>query len=490
LGLCAFDFAVLDCGAFGARRMTHEPSAISRQWTTLFRFELVMLLRDRFCAVALLGIMLCSSVAIFQGHRQILQIEQEQSRVIALLAAQHQQRAAAIPEEGADAGDLAYYTFYAAADTTHAWSFVAVGNRALEPAVQRIRMLGLQAQLYDGQAKNPENAVAGSFDFAFVVVFLLPLLCVVLCHNVRSSERESGRIGLLESTAQRVGTLIRLRLLVRGFCAFLGVFLPLLAFALLQRLPAFPLLLMALCLIGYLCVWLALIDRITPASRSSAENAMRGLMLWLLLVLVIPQAGQLIINQLLPTSLGKLITLQHRQSVARAWDIPKKDSFEVFFRDHPEWKNTTPVLVRFHWKWYYAFHHAADMQLADQARAYAHNALARQRAADYLGFLSPAVALQNSLDSIADSRIERVLVKREAIINFHTRLRRYFYPYIFEERLIRQAEFLQAPRFKTEDFAISAGVLRASNSVPWALGFWVLGFWLLCWAALRRNGAF
>ena len=458
--------------------MTRTTSSRWGALGVLVLFELRLLWRERLCAAALLGVLLCSALAISQGDHQITELRVERERVNALLIAQQKQRAQTIPAEGADAGELAYYQFYPASDTSHAWSFIALGNRLVEPAVQRIRMLGLQAQLYDAQAQNPENAVPGNFDFAFVAVFLLPLLCVVLGHNVRSSERESGRLGLLESTTSELARLMRLRWAVRAACAYLAVFLPLVVFALYRQIPLVPLFWIGLCLLSYLAIWIILINRVSSGARSSAENAMRGYMLWLALVLVIPQVGQLLINQSLPTALGKQIALAHRRSVANAWDIPKQESFDIFFRAHPEWKNTPPVLTRFHWKWYYAFHQAADMQLADQARAYNQKVLARQRVADYLGFLSPSVALQALLERMADSRIERVLGKRDEIERFHTALRRYFYPFVFEERRMRAEDFLGAPVFKSANVS----GLEPAHAGPYAI------FWLLATIALVFSG--
>ena len=413
----------------------------------LLRFELLILLRNRLCAFALVCVLLCSALAIYQGVQSIGSFDAKRNRVSTLLDAQRLSRAAAIPTAGADAGDLAYYSFYAATDTSHAWSFIALGNRVFEPPVQRIRMLGLQGQLYDGQSKNPEISAAGSFDFAFVAVFLLPLLCIVLSHNVLSSERESGRLALLQASAGQLKALALRRLCVRAGCAFLAIFLPLLAFALYKQLPALPLLYVTLALVAYTAFWTLLTTWLAPVQLSSAANAVRGLTLWTLLVLVLPQLGQMLINQLIPVPQGRQIALAHRQSVASAWDIPKQDSFRIFFGAHPEWQNTAPVLVRFHWKWYYAFHHAADMQLWKTIDAFEQRIKLRQRSADALALISPSIALQAVLEIIADSRIERVLAKRRAILEFHTQLRRYFYPYIFEERLMRQADFLAAPKF-------------------------------------------
>ncbi|NIL39715.1 hypothetical protein, partial [Salmonella enterica] len=63
----------------------------------------------------------------------------------------------------------------------------------------RVRALGLEAQIYDGDTFNPELALPGRFDFAFVLVFLSPLFVIALFHDLVSGEREAGRARMLDA---------------------------------------------------------------------------------------------------------------------------------------------------------------------------------------------------------------------------------------------------------------------------------------------------
>ncbi|MDR8085506.1 ABC transporter permease, partial [Acinetobacter baumannii] len=69
-----------------------------------------------------------------------------------------------------EGGSQAYYTFYATWDPPSDAAFLALGLRDGAPHVLRVRALGLQAQLYEGEVFNPELALAGRFDFAFVLI--------------------------------------------------------------------------------------------------------------------------------------------------------------------------------------------------------------------------------------------------------------------------------------------------------------------------------
>ena len=53
-------------------------------------------------------------------------------------------------------------------------AFLALGLRDIAPYVLRVRVLGLQAQFYETETVNPELALPGRFDFAFVLIYLAP----------------------------------------------------------------------------------------------------------------------------------------------------------------------------------------------------------------------------------------------------------------------------------------------------------------------------
>ena len=80
----------------------------------------------------------------------------------------------------------------------------------------RVRALGLQAQLYDGEVFNPELTLPGRFDFAFVLVYLAPLFLIALLHDLLSGEREAGRLKLLLVLQKRGGAIWQRRALLRA----------------------------------------------------------------------------------------------------------------------------------------------------------------------------------------------------------------------------------------------------------------------------------
>jgi ABC-2 type transport system permease protein len=121
---------------------------------------------------------------------------------------------------------------------------------------------------------------------------------------------------------------------------------------------------------------------------------------------------------------------------------------QAFFKAYPELKDTKPVEGGFHWKWYYAFQHLGDLAAAPQAKAYREGLEARDRWTGRVGFLLPAVGLQTILHRTARTDLNAGLTYQDRIRSYHARLRRYYYPYVFNDVPFREVDFAKAPQWK------------------------------------------
>jgi ABC-2 type transport system permease protein len=409
--------------------------------------EFRLLLRSRLALFSLLATALAVLVSLWLGWAEIAERRAEIARAQAMQSTQRAEYVRRYSETFPDAGDVAYYTFHVFPDPPPALAWLSLGNREVLPAVQRVRMLGLQSQIYDGEAHNPERAVAGTFDFGFAIVFLLPLLCIGLCHDLATQDREQGRSGLLSSlSGDRRGFWLR-RVLARYALACCAAIAPLLLFAAFLAGWQRGLVHVAAAVALYAGVWTLLCAWLSLRRRASAStaNAMMMLALWVATTLALPALANSMIALRWPMTQGGEIALHHRKVLNDAWDLPKEQTFRAFFRWHPEWRNTPPVTGRFHWKWYYAFHHVADRSVEPKVREAQAVMRARDRIAALIGLALPSVAMQNILDGAADNGNERLLAHRAAIGEFHDRLRLYFYPFVFEERAFTHADFEAMP---------------------------------------------
>ncbi len=411
--------------------------------------EFRLLLRSRLTLAGLMILFAAAGIALWLGHTEMQRQHAEIERAAALQAEQRTHLGYATQDDVA-AGSVGYYTFHEVADPPGPWSFLAVGNRQVMPPVQRIRLLGLEAQLYEGESRNPERAVAGAFDFAFVVVFLLPLLAIALAHDLLPGERERGRLGLLQSLAQAERSFWSQRLLARLLLLFASVGLPLIGATLILQRPVTSLLALLVGIGLYTTFWTALAGWIGLRWRnlSSTASAMALLSIWVTLVMIAPTFANAALARSVDADLGGEIALEHRRKVNDAWDLPKSATFEPFFASYPEWRDTAPVTGRFHWKWYYAFHHVADEHVAPKVARYRDALAQRAEATRMLGVVLPSVAMQNLFDGLADNGIDRVLAQRSAIRAFHTRLRHHFYPYLFDDLPFDHSAHAAMPSFE------------------------------------------
>ncbi|AZS21867.1 MULTISPECIES: DUF3526 domain-containing protein [unclassified Caulobacter] len=412
----------------------------------LFR-EARFLLGLKSAVAAVLCLFLLSAVAVGAG---VVEVARQQA-TIARIAPQQAADVAAIADWASrekDPGNAAYYTFHATWDPPSDLAFAAIGTRDVSPYVLRVRALGLEAQLYEGEIGNPEAALPGRFDFAFVLVYLAPLFVILLFHDLRSGEREAGRLGALTASAGSPSGLWRARIAVRAAGLFLALAVPFLIGAAIAGTALWKTGAVLLVVLAYLAFWTTLSVVVARAKRGSLANAMTLAAAWMTLTLIVPAIGHVVINSAIPLRQGMELGQRQRTAVHRAWDIPKSQTMDAFFRTHPEWKDTAPLTEAFHWKWYFAFHQVGDESAADLARAYRDGVLKRAAWSERLGFVTPGVAAQLALHRLAGADPAAQIAYQDRIRAFHGALRRFYYPYLFRDRPFGRDDFARAPQYQ------------------------------------------
>lgn len=397
--------------------------------------------------LTLLLVALLSLAAVAAGMAEVAR----QRDVIARIQPKQAQDIASVAQwvdKAKDAGSAAYYSFHATWNAPAPLAFAALGLRDVAPYILRVRALGLEAQLYDGETFNPELALPGRFDFAFVLVYLTPLFVIALFHDLVSGEREAGRLRMLDAIAGSRRHLWARRVLLRGGLLLLALATPLTIGAILSHVPVLTLLAVLGLVALYLAFWIGLTLLIGRLRWSSVANAAALAGLWLVLTLVLPTIAHVAINQAIPVSQGVELTLAQREAVNRAWDIPREETMRAFYAEHPEWKDSPPLPDSFHYKWYFAFHQVGDQSVAGKVAAYRHGIEARDAAAHRVGWLLPSVGVQSVLTRLADTDMHAQLAYQDRIRAFHKRLRNFYYSYLFTDKPFGKNDFKQAPAFR------------------------------------------
>ena len=435
-----------------------------------------LLLRQRSVLLALALLFALSALAVLAGLRETTAQQAAIDRVQQMQQAETAQLAAH-PSRSRDAGAAAYYGFHATWSTPAPASFLALGLRDSSPYVLRVRALALQAQLHESESHNPELALLGRLDWAFVLVYLAPLFLITLLYDLVSAERAAGRLGLLRSLPGGTHALWLRRAGLRSALVFAALVLPVGAGALASGMQPGALLAVLGVAAGYLLFWTGLALWVAARPWPAATQAVVLAGAWALLTLVLPAVVQLAVQRAVPAHQGAELMLTQREAVHGAWDRPREDTLARFFQTHPQWRDTAPLPAGFHWKWYYAFQQLGDEHVAGLVAEYRTALLARQRWTDRAGWLLPPVAASNALHRVAGSDLPAQLAYQDAVAAFHERLRNALYPYLFKDQAFGPQDMARQPRFEPASPA-------AAQPLAALLALW-LGALALGWAGLR-----
>jgi ABC-2 type transport system permease protein len=289
--------------------------------------------------------------------------------------------------------------------------------------------------------------LVGRFDFAFLAAFVLPLVLIVMLHDLRAIERTAGRHDLLVATAGKPATLWRVRAGLRAGGVFACATAPLLVAGAMHGTAAPTLLAACALLLLHVLFW-TIVCACLAAWQQSGEAILASLVaLWMLLAVVVPVAGRTAIDRLVPVPSGADILLTQREAVNDAWDLPKQATMDAFIERHPQWADYAAVDRPFEWKWYFAFQQVGDQKAQALSEAFTAGRLERDRLAGWLAVIVPPILLERSLQSLARTDLRAALAYEARVRAFHAELRQFYYPRLFRNERFDPAQFEAMPRF-------------------------------------------
>jgi ABC-2 type transport system permease protein len=140
--------------------------------------------------------------------------------------------------------------------------------------------------------ENPSAIILGTFDLAFVTIYVYPLLIVVLTCNIVSADRDAGLLALTAAQPIAFRRWLVGRALIRGAIVVPSVVLPVVAAAVLMpEWSSMTLLRLGVWLAGslvYCALWFVIAIVISLRTESTAASAMVSVVVWLAAVIVIP----------------------------------------------------------------------------------------------------------------------------------------------------------------------------------------------------------
>jgi ABC-2 type transport system permease protein len=405
--------------------------------------EARFLVGNRTTLGAWLGLAVLCVVALALGHAEITR----QAETIERARAQDRVELQEVLGGATDYGGAAYAAFSLTWDPPSDAAFLAIGQRDVSPWMLRIRALALEGQIHESDNFNPELSLAGRFDFAFVIAFLLPLFLIVLLYDVHAAERDSGRVAMLTATVGAPRRLWLPRILVLTTGAALACLLPLWLLGLAFGAESGSLLQASGVVLGQLVLWGGLASLVAFGPWTATVSAALLTGCWLVVALLVPLSGKILIDRTVPGVDGAQISLLQRETVNAAWDLPRSATLDRFYETHPQWAHSPPLTRPFHWKWYFAFQQVGDETAAPLSQEYRSAIEERDRRAGRVAWLSPPVAVMRAMQSVAGTDVRSTLEYDRRIREYHARIRHFFYPVLFEDVPFSPEKLNQFPRF-------------------------------------------
>ncbi|NAS12180.1 DUF3526 domain-containing protein [Poritiphilus flavus] len=357
-------------------------------------------------------------------------------------------------------------------------AFIATGQADLFTHYVKPRVSGDDSALNFAEMTSPVQLLFGSFDLAFVIVYLLPLLIIAFSYDVLSAERESGSLRLLAAQPIRIQSWVLQKLGLRFFWLSILVIGSLTIIFFAVGLNPFTEMTGFLGLLGliitYMLFWFALAFLINLWVGTSAKNAVALLGLWVVFVLLAPSMLNQLGNTLYPMPSRTLMINQMRDLKA---EVTKKQDeiLDNFLRDHPEYAINDTTQYRGFYHRYMASQKLVKEELAPVVDKF-EGQLQKQQ--DWIGrfkWVSPAIIVQESLNQMAGTSTRDYENFRKQVVGFASDWRQHFMPFLYNNQDFSQKDYPNLPKFQFEQrSSASFGVIPVLLLI--AIALFGLGF--------------
>ncbi|RAW02252.1 DUF3526 domain-containing protein [Pseudochryseolinea flava] len=398
----------------------------------MYRLIIKQFIRSRAVVVTLSLLFIMGVVSIFIGRQFI---EHEQRSIEQVTQHQHDHIERNVKYHGENVGLLLYYLRFALINKPTELAGLSIGQRDINPSVQRVTIRNLEAQKYDTDLQNPASLMYGNLDFGFVVVYLFPLVIIALIFNLLSDEKENATAKLVSIQSQSFRRYLFVKLSARAVVVYTMLFILFGIAIVVLNLPLdAALLAFVIVSVLYLAFWFALCFWITSLQKSSNYSALALLSLWLVLAIVLPAAVNSYVSNKFPVPESLSTFIKQRDGYHQKWDVDKGVTMEKFYNHYPQFRKYVAPDDEFSYTWYYAMQQMGD----DEARydSWAMRSKIRQReyTSRWWASFVPTMHAHLSFNELSRSSLENHLTFLDQTNAFHEKLRLYFYPYIFDNK--------------------------------------------------------
>lgn len=434
-----------------------------------FKYEWLGLLRDRWVLILSLLLLLICMYAAYNGKEKVNERKEPIAKAIEEMKASDEQYKSLIDSVSSGLkNDLPVWqnperlnvigqrAARVAAFEPQPLALVATGQSDLFTHMVKPRLYGEALSLGFSELSNPVQLLFGSFDLAFVCIYLLPLLILAFSYNVLSAEKESGALRLTLAqpipVTQWLFNKLLLRFVVLSAITIIAFSASLITAGvdLFHEFNAVAKIILAI--LAYMLFWFGLSFLVNLRGRSSGSNAVVLVSLWVLIVLLMPAMISQLANNLypVPSRVGMITELRYAEAEAQK---NANQILESYYRDHPELARTDTTVQEFYpfWLGYFASQDEIRKAVEPILSEYEDKLRAQQQTVDRLRILSPAILIQNVFNEVAGTSSRHYNSYRKQVVLFASEWRNYFLPKMFRNELMKKEWMDELPQFSFDE---------------------------------------
>lgn len=329
---------------------------------------------------------------------------------------------------------------------------LALGQSDTLPAYYPVTAHAAYSFMNDTEISNPNNLLAGSFDAAFVIVFVLPVFIIALSFDLLSGEKERGILALTLAhgvslpryTLAKCAAHACIVLVVALGITLLAFFVAGVDFG---RPGAIAGATAWLGVVGiYALFWFALALFVNSLDRRSETNGILMANVWLLAVVVLPALANVAATAAFPAPSRVTLTTELREAASQAEERAAAAREQYFF-DHPELAGNAQEPGAF-FREVLVSEAEISTSIAPLLDDFERQARQRTRVVDTLQFLSPAILAQRSLTAIAGTDDARFIAFQARVRDYHADYQEFFGRRLLADQAMTAAAMEAIPVFE------------------------------------------
>ena len=303
---------------------------------------------------------------------------------------------------------------------------------------------------------SPIEQVFGQLDLAFIWVYLLPLIIIVLSFNALSAEKESGRLAIIASQPINVSYWVFIKIVVRLFSIFLLILLFAGILLLVFGVPMFTHIaefgqLSALIFL-YAAFWFLISIAINLIGFSSGSSLIVLSSVWVVFVFLIPSIINQVGKELHPIP-SRLEVVNHHQGMYNEMEGNLDEEMRALFLLHPDWDSDDPVTKDLSnstgWNInYLAKQYMAQIKHQPVLLAYEDQVDQKNTWLNQYSVFSPAMILQSALSDMAGTSTKSYRSFLRQAQQYASAYRAYVFKRLFTNHAFTSAEIRNLPVFE------------------------------------------